>query len=127
MKLRCEHNSIRLRLKKSDIDQLKNNLQLEETIAMPGGIFTYRLSIVSGAIEVAATLNGQSIEIGIPAGIAMDWIGSTETGIYRTIKLHDQDSLSISIEKDFICKDRKEENAMDFFKPAELDQPADSC
>ncbi|MBK6482349.1 MAG: hypothetical protein IPG01_04260 [Chitinophagaceae bacterium] len=114
-------------MKKSDIDQLKNNLQLEETIAMPGGIFSYRLSIVSGAIEVAATLNGQSIEIGIPAGIAMDWIGSTETGIYRTIKLPDQDSLSISIEKDFICKDRKEENAMDFFKPAELNHPADSC
>ena len=57
----------------------------------------------------------------------MDWIGSTETGIYRTIKLPDQDSLSISIEKDFICKDRKEENAMDFFKPAELNHPADSC
>lgn len=127
MKLRCEHNSLRLRLKKSDIDQLKNNLQLEETIAMPGGIFTYRLSIVPGAIEVAATLNGQSIEIGIPAETAMDWIGSTETGIYRIIKLTNQDSLSISIEKDFICKDRKEENAMDFFKPAELNHPADSC
>ena len=127
MKLRCEHNSLRLRLKKSDLDQLKNNLQLEESVAMPGGIFTYRLYIVSGAIEVTASLNGLSIEIGIPEQTAKEWMESTETGIYRAIKLQDQDTLSITIEKDFICKDRKEENATDFFVPAELNHQADSC
>lgn len=127
MKLRCEHNSLRLRLKKSDLDQLKNNLQLEESVAMPGGIFTYRLYIVSGTIEVTASINGLSIEIGIPEQTAKEWMESTETGIYRAIKLQDQDTLSITIEKDFICKDRKEENATDFFVPAELNHQADSC
>ena len=37
MKLRCTHNSIRIRLRKSELEQLDQGLALEETIGFPNG------------------------------------------------------------------------------------------
>jgi hypothetical protein len=114
MKLRFEKNAIRLRLRKSDLTQLKENGFVKETVEFPGFIFTYQLNI-----SLSDTLNVQFIDhaimINIPSDIAGNWINTTEVGIYQTLQFNNKKTLDVIIEKDFPCKEKHDENKDDTF------------
>lgn len=127
MKLRCDENSIRFRLRKSDIDTLAASKKVSASIGFPAGAFLrYELRMVSDAM-VAAFFEGGLISIQFPEHIAMNWINSEEVGIAKEINLPDGQVLSILVEKDFPCKNRPDENKMDTFQELvpeeEQDQP----
>jgi len=115
MKLRFDKNSLRFRVKKSDLQMLQEKNSIHETVAFPNSSFDYRLSISSQSTEVTAQMQGQSIEVIIPSGIAIGWINNDETGIYHTITFGNNHSLDIIIEKDFPCKDQPEADQSDSF------------
>jgi hypothetical protein len=115
MKLRFDKNSLRLRVKKSDLQLLKEKLSIHETVHFPDGALDYVLSISDHSGEVTARLHGQSIEVTIPSNIAMAWINNDETGIYQTIAFGNNHLLDISIEKDFPCKDQPDADQSDSF------------
>ena len=114
MKLRFDKNSIRLRVKKSDLEKLHQEKFLEEKIYFPDGEFAYRLAIASHLTEISATGTSSCIAVRIPNTIAYEWIGNDEVGVYHTIHFGDR-SLDIIIEKDFPCKDNKTEDKSDAF------------
>ena len=114
MKLRLESNSVRLRLKKSDLQMLREKNSIDETVFFPGSYFTYKLSISNEEKEVTTRMDSQFIEIIIPSGEAMLWMDNNETGIYHTVTF-DNHSLNIIIEKDFPCKDKNAEENKDTF------------
>lgn len=115
MKLRFDKNSLRLRLKKSDVEVLQEHQSIQETIIFPNGAFSYRLSLAAEVTEIATCLQDQLVEVTVPFSMALDWMNGIETGLYHTIVLNHQHSLNIIIEKDFACKDRADEDASDSF------------
>lgn len=125
MKLRCTSNSIRLRLRKSDLQALSSTEKIEELIAFPNGIeLRYELRInVNTSIQ--AIFEHNIISIRIPREQAIDWIKSSEVSLEAKLKLEGSEELHILIEKDFPCKDREEENKEDTFW--ELSPDNNSC
>ena len=115
MKLRFDKHSLRLRVKKSDLEMLRKRNSIHETVHFPDGSFDYSLSISDHSTEVTASMQEQSIQVIIPSNIAVDWMDNDETGIYQIITFGGNNSLDIIIEKDFPCKDQPEESQSDSF------------
>lgn len=114
MKLRFDKNSLRLRLKKSDIEKMREKNSIHEVIAFPNGSFVYKLLFSTDSIEIKARIQDQSLEIVVPSDMALHWMNSDETGLYHTISFNSQ-QLDIIIEKDFPCKNHPEEDYSDSF------------
>jgi hypothetical protein len=116
MKLRCIDNSIRLRLKRSDVDTLAKEKYLSISVGFPGGAFLkYELRIAS-VKSIEAIFNNGLISIRLPENKAMEWITSEEVGMDKEIELPDGQILSILVEKDFPCKNRPDEDKADTFQ-----------
>jgi hypothetical protein len=115
MKLRFDKNSLRLRLKKSDIAKLRADSTVEEIISFPGGFFCYRLISSAEETQVTSTAGHNTIEVIVPHSIALSWMDSEEVGIYGSVKADGNNSLSIIIEKDFPCKEQPGEDVSDTF------------
>ncbi|MEP7127607.1 MAG: hypothetical protein ABI729_02015 [Chitinophagales bacterium] len=127
MKLRFDKNSLRLRLKKSDIEKLRSNNSIHENIPFLNGSFEYSLLIEPDQPEVSAHVAGQSIKVVIPSNIAITWINNNEVGIYRTIHIDENRKLELIIEKDFPCKEIPEVDQQDYFTPDDIPIPPNLC
>ena len=116
MKLRTLTNSIRIRLRKSELGTLQEKKLVEEKVSFPAGpAFSYALSISSHIDQVQATYEDHQMRISLPASVAQQWITTNEVGINADIPLKNGEALSILIEKDFPCNDREDEDKSDTF------------
>jgi len=113
MKLRFEKNSVRYRIKKSELHQLRKEGFVSDSVAFPGAELTYELRIADVATITPEIVNN-TITIYIPSAIAHQWIDTDEVGIYSSTATEDK-TLEIIIEKDFPCKDRPGEDKSDTF------------
>ena len=112
MKLRLEGNSIRLRVRKSDINALMKNAAVTETLTFPNNtVFQYKLTIDNTALDIDSQLVSNILTISLPLSIATDWIQTDAVGIEKTLP----NGLFILIEKDFPCTDRPWEDTSDTF------------
>lgn len=115
MKLRFDKNSLRLRVKKSDLEKLEKDQVICEVIKFTQGALEYKLSVSEKASEVSAFIKNTFVEVVIPSVIAENWINSNDVGIYHTIKIETDTSLDIIIEKDFPCQHQSSANNSDSF------------
>lgn len=127
MKLRFDKNSLRLRLKKSDMEKLRSDQSITENIPFPHGTFTYSLTIASGQPAVSAMVEDHSIKVTIPPALAHHWMNSNDVGLYHTIPVDTNNQLDLLIEKDFPCKEIKEEDPQDYFTPDDVPVPPNLC
>ena len=112
MKLRLEGNSIRLRVRKSDINALMKNEAITEALTFPNGdVFQYKLTTNNTALDIDAQLVSNVLTISLPRSIATDWMQTDAVGIEKIVS----NGLFILIEKDFPCTDRPWENTRDTF------------
>ena len=112
MKLRIEGNSIRLRVKKSDLNRLHTEGVVHEMVAFIKGFnFHYELKMDEKASNIDAVFTHSTITISIPLSIANEWINSETVGLENTL----ENGLFILIEKDFPCKTRENEDKDDTF------------
>ncbi len=112
MKLRLEGNSIRLRVRKSDINALQENGTITETLTFPSGdIFQYQLRTNKTSLDIDSQLISNILIVSIPLSIAANWMQTAAVGIEKTLS----NGLFILIEKDFPCTDRPWEDASDTF------------
>ncbi len=120
MKLRCTKNSIRLRLRKSDIENLSQQQKVSDSINF--GMTTplsYTLAI-SDTTQIEAKNMNSSIYIIVPKSRANKWINSDQVSIEETVEFGNGQTLHVLIEKDFPCLDRENEDKSDtFFELAE--------
>jgi hypothetical protein len=127
MKLRTTFNSIRLRIRKSELTTLQEKHKIEESIRFPNGvIFKFGLTINKDADAVNAKLENNDLVILIPKEEAKEWITTNEVGIETYINLPDGEQLHLLIEKDFPCLDRPEEDKSDTFWELAPETP-DAC
>ena len=127
MKIRTTHNSIRYRLRKSELEVLKTDGHVVESVSFPNNRELKSALHISDKIKSCeVSFDGQSIKISLPAELAYQWISTNEVSIERAIALADGAQLHILIEKDFPCLDRSNEDKSDTFWEL-ADKAADSC
>src|SRR5579883_1679087 len=99
MKLRVEKDSIRLRLRPSDVAQFTSQGHVETSVDFGAGAqLVYALVLAPDLAETRATISGCRVEVMVPARQGNDWAEGDQVGISAQ-----QGPLSILIEKDFQC------------------------
>ena len=118
MKLRLQFNSIRLRLKRGEVEQFGRTGRVEETIRFGTGddeTFCYILESTDTVSSPRAVLTPRAVIVQVPPDAVMRWASSDEIGIEGEQTVDNQTSLRILIEKDFACIDGSDEQNADTF------------
>ena len=85
MKVRMNENSVRLRLRRSDVEQLRNTGSVSTATGSPGGrVLTYRLSSGTGG-ETAVAFVADMIETLVPVAAGEESCRGKRVGIYGVI------------------------------------------
>lgn len=115
--MRCVQNSIRLRLRKSEIEELGKGETIIEEVGFPGETpsLSFSLKIADEVTAIEASFADHQIHITIPLAQTSDWINSNQVGLETFLPLKNPQQLHILIEKDFPCKDREDEDKSDLF------------
>lgn len=116
MKLRFDQHSIRIRVRKSDIEKLVQEGFIQETVQFPQGALVYRLNISRAEINISSSISNNTIVVNLPAGQAGAWINSDTVGLYATLATEMEGvTLDVLIEKDFPCRHNNPEDNADTF------------
>jgi len=102
MKLRILGDTLRLRLKRGEVEQLAAGTSIVEKTHFPGSVLTYRLD-VSGDGDFSATFANGNLVVSFPQSKILDWAATDEVSLCAEQKLPDNGSISLLIEKDFSC------------------------
>lgn len=118
MKLRLQHNSIRLRLKRNEVKQIAETGWLEERIvcgADPEQVLTYVLEATEKVTTPCAHLSATAVRVQAPIDIVRRWASGSDIGIDYAYSVGSGEELRILIEKDFACLDGTDEQNFDTF------------
>ena len=115
MKIRMKGNSIRLRLSKSDLKTLEQNLMVEEQTNFGNTALKYQLIPSSNHENLDAVLDNNMIKIFIPETFSKVWNNNEIVSLVSQKDLGNDESLHILVEKDFQCLDKTTEDQTDFF------------
>ncbi len=97
MKLRIRGDSVRLRLKKSEVEAIGAGRSVVEQTRFPGSVLIYRLDVTNDE-SVSADFSQGELAIRLPRAAAANWAGADEVSL-----LGDTGGLSVLVEKDFQC------------------------
>ncbi len=119
MKLRCTQNSIRLRLRKADIELLENNgFVIESLFFQEGLLFKYELRLEK-IKTIQAFFNQGMISVQLPKEVGTQWIKTEQISLETHQNVDENKSLHILIEKDFPCSHQpSKDNTGSFHKLA---------
>ena len=120
MKLRIKGNSIRLRLTKSEVEQLPNTKYIEEKTSFGKKTFFYALESKASIDKLSASFEDEKITVFIPESFVKDWAGNDIVGIDSNLNIND-DALHILVEKDFKCLNETFEDQSDNFENPNAD------
>src|SRR5271165_1377378 len=98
MKLRLRHNSIRLRLTRSEVDQFQRSGRVQETVEFPQAPLVFSLKSSSDVQTVSASFVDGHLSVAVPLEQGRAWANTEEVGIEAVFQ-----GLSILIEKDWPC------------------------
>ena len=118
MKLRLQFNSIRLRLKQSEVARFAQTGRLEEKIIFgtaDGEMFHYVLEATDAISSPQGLVTPHGIVVQVPMADALRWVYTDQIGIDGQQTVNSQANLRILIEKDFACVDGTEEQNADTF------------
>jgi hypothetical protein len=118
MKLRIKGNSLRLRVSRSELTHFLATRHIEETIHFasdPQATFTYALEFASHSVATSVRYRPQEVTVILPEDQVRVWSEESQVGVYTTVNIGAAGALEISIEKDFACLDRSEEDNSDTF------------
>ena len=102
MKLRIRGDTIRLRLKRGEVDQIAAGTSIVEETHFPDSVLTYRLNVCDNG-DISASFDTGSLVISLPKSKVLSWAGSDEVSLHAEQQLSGTGSLSVLIEKDFSC------------------------
>ena len=102
MKLRIRGNSVRLRLKRGEVDQIAAGTSLVDETHFPGAVLTCRLEASDGR-SISASFDNGNLVVSLPKTKISQWAGTDEVSLFDEQKLSGGNSLSLLIEKDFSC------------------------
>ena len=106
MKLRILDDSLRLRLPKSEVDQLRDTGRVEAAVHFgpgPRQRLVYALVVAPDAQRICAVITEGEIAVHLPQPVAHAWADGDEVSLRGEQAIGDGRSLSLLIEKDFKC------------------------
>jgi hypothetical protein len=118
VKLRLQFNSIRFRLKRSEVEQFARTGRVEEKILIGSGddeTFDYVLESTAAVSSPIATVTARGIAVQVPSHEVMRWASTDQVGIEGRQPVDNETSLQILIEKDFACIDGNDHENVDTF------------
>lgn len=96
MKLRLNESSVRLRFRRSEVEQFAREASIESATLFPDGR-ALRVRLLAGDVQgPIVSFTGNTIEVTVPSAAAAEWTTSGQVGIFGR-----HGSLEILIEKDF--------------------------
>jgi hypothetical protein len=122
MKLRISGNSIRLRVRRSEVAKLTAGERIAETVHLgcsEQAALTYAVG-TEAASAVQARYEGGEILVLLPKDEASIWAGTEQVGIYATVDVGAYGKLDVIVEKDFACLDLSDAESEDTFPNPEL-------
>jgi len=103
MKLRIRGNSIRFRLSQTEMVQLVENGAVVDSVEFgPDARLTYRVE-ARPVENLKGSFTAQGIQVTIPTAMVQRWAAPEEVAIRGEQALTGDASLSILLEKDFVC------------------------
>ncbi|MEO1652062.1 MAG: hypothetical protein AAFU64_00835 [Bacteroidota bacterium] len=127
MKLRMTKNSIRIRIRKSELALLKENQKISESVQFPGApAFQFSLAIVKQEDKLKARLENQHLGLFLSPSAAEYWFAPSQVSLESFIDLPEGEQLHLLLEKDFPCLDRPEQDKSDTFWELAPENP-ESC
>ena len=102
MKLRIRGNSIRLRLKRGEVDQLAAGNRIVDETDFPGALFGFSLEL-SDDDDMEASFDSGRIAVSMPREIIPEWADTDLVTLYSEQELSGGGVLKILVEKDFSC------------------------
>ena len=102
MKLRIGGDTIRLRLKRGEVDRIAAGNSIVEETHFPDSVLTYRLDVCDNK-DITASFDNGSLVISLPKSKALDWAGTGDVSLSAEQMCSGASPLSLLIEKDFSC------------------------
>lgn len=118
MKLRLKGNAIRFRVSRSESERLLRGDRVEDAIqfsAAPESRLAYGLQALPQSKTIDVQWAPHRVTVLLSEERIKLWSKETEVGIYESVDLGAAGSLVVSIEKDFACLDRNDEDNADSF------------
>ena len=104
MKLRIRDNSIRLRLTRGEVDQLRDEGVVKAVTSFPGGReFRYEVESSPASVNPGAFLSDNKITVRLPESAVGAWEASEQVSVTGEQQHENGELLSILVEKDFSC------------------------
>jgi hypothetical protein len=97
MKLRLQGSTLRLRLRRSEIDRLAEHGEIEEVVRFGDASLTYSLVLDGQADTVRAEMHTNGIRVRLPRVQGLTWCHGGETAISSN-----EVSPTVLIERDFV-------------------------
>jgi len=116
MKIRIQGNSIRIRLSKSEVNQLVTEGNVEEKTSFLNSSFGYCLKSVAGIEELSASYEADQIIMFVPESLLETWPANNVVGFEAYMPISETDTLYLLLEKDFKCLDNTSEDQSDNFE-----------
>ncbi|MGB5171465.1 DUF7009 family protein [Eudoraea sp.] len=113
MKIRIQGNSIRYRLTRSEVITLCDKGQISEQTFFKNNVFNYRVQSEASTNVMKADFKEGSITLYVPEAKLKNWDKDNRVGFSETLTLPNNEALSLLLEKDFVCLDRREEDQSD--------------
>jgi hypothetical protein len=120
MKVRIQGNSIRMRLSKSNVEQLIAQGVWTEQIAWGAEKLCYSVERDEDATQMTSTFIDNKITIHIPKSFLEDWDINDIVGFSEEQSLPNDNILYILVEKDFKCTDNTNQDQSDFYENPNL-------
>lgn len=117
MKMRIKDNSIRLRLTKTDVDDLRNKKTVgSKTVVSSSEMFQYSLQVSSEVKNISAQFIDGKISVSISAEMANILTETNEITVKGHQENGEAEKLFLLIEKDLQCLDQTEESQDDMYE-----------
>ncbi|GAB4416595.1 MAG: hypothetical protein OHK0021_22830 [Bryobacter sp.] len=110
MKIRFQASTLRLRLRRSEVEQLLAEGRVAESVDFASGALVYSLELADGLEVARASFEGREICVQVPRKQAKDWASGSAVGIASPLEVP-----SVLIEKDFVRSAVEEQDDYDRF------------
>ena len=109
MKLRIKGNSIRLRLLRSEVERFAIERRISDEVRFGANAFRYSLRMSSEVDSIHAHFDANEITVLVSEPAARKWAESDDVGLETQQAIGDSETLTVIIEKDFVCVDRPDD------------------
>lgn len=113
MKIRIRANTVRIRLTKSEVDQLCTAGAVMENTVFAETEFGYGVRMSAEYNRLYASFKENHITFYLPKAVGVDWHTNDEVGFSNEMELPGGQRLSLLLEKDFTCLTPRGEDETD--------------